>query len=323
MGEESACSLPRIALASTDNPYANTLASYLLEMRGDDFAEIRCLCRDISLCKNLENKGANLRKIDYSEERTLNEALSGIEILVYVPEIESSLTNVSKLVMRVLQRENIGAVLLSVVGADQPVGRLKQFHEIEVLFEQLQWLTIMRVPFVFQLLWLWAPAIRAENCIRMTMGNDRAFAPVDLRDVARALRVILLKMVEDESRMTCSQYVKKPRYQLQGPEPLSISQIALQLSTILHKQITYTQVTREELGRNLRKLRDGRKSPAKGCFHGHPTDEEVEMLLDTLDLIEEGRANFLSEDLTELVGEEVQRMQSWLYKHVADFSVDS
>jgi uncharacterized protein YbjT (DUF2867 family) len=295
--------------------------------------------------EKLKRLGANVQRIDYSSHASIERTIKNADWVIIVPENErdrvSSAVNVIEAVHKEQgrqQKERGGpsTLLISRVGADSKHRYLKEYRDIEKKAECLHKLTTFRIDFVQETFWLWAPRIQDKNCFPLSVHSNDKFAPVAIDDISKAVHNFITR-----SQGSQSEYENKQTYVLTGPESLSPEGIVRELNHATNGDVHYQKVSREDLRDYLRRLRDHEGYAARaqrdlddeeaeemsgdidrrGCRIPPPQISEVliETFLDFLDLVNEGKADFVCEDLRKLIHEDGRRVEQFFRDNRNEF----
>lgn len=150
------------------------------------------------------------------------------------------------------------------------------------------------------------------------------FAPIQLEDITRAIHTIVHQDNQSHHGQTYTltgpNKVWKVIYSmLTTPNLLTHAMISSHFNPILWKQIDgpyvvkalneaighgnaqYKKVISQELEDYLRSLRNRDDDKHKRRFEGQPTDKQIHTILDELEWIRSGAADFRTEDLSKLI----------------------
>lgn len=281
---------PQIAIAGANGRVGAALVSDLLGDKVDIFA----LSRAHRAGKLPE--AATLRTVNFGELRSLKEALDGIERLFLSHGTSAQqVVNEIALIDAAVAAGVTHIVKLSVMG---PASKLHPFDwhmEIEAhLASQDIGYTILRPSSFVDILARAGAAVSAGS-----WGGTAAHGRVNLidtRDVAAAARIALL-----ETEFANSQRA----YHLTGPSPVTMPEVAEELSRLLGKTVTYQHRTQDEQRQIL---------VASGA-----SDLVANVLLGIDRLFRESVLAETTATFTELTGRAPRSVATWLSENIEVF----
>jgi uncharacterized protein YbjT (DUF2867 family) len=193
---------------------------------------VRVLVRNPARAEDLASIGVEVALGDLAAPRTVDAALRGVDVIVLVspavPELE--LNVVSSAV-----QAGVGHVIkiTSEASADSPIARRRDQAAIEngLLASGLNW-TLLRNNAYMQNFLILAPAIAAGSQFGSSTGAGRV-GMVDTRDVGAVAARIAASPASHVART----------YWPSGPQALSYADAATILSKVLHRTVTFHELT--------------------------------------------------------------------------------
>jgi uncharacterized protein YbjT (DUF2867 family) len=196
---------------------------------------VRVLVRDPANAKALADAGAEVAVGDLGTPATIDQAMAGVTGVILVsPAVPAQELNV----VASAARAGVGHVVkaTSKASADSPIARRRGQAEIEAgLAASGLAFTLLRSNAYMQNVLALAPAIAATSGFGSAAGNGRT-GMVDARDVG---------VVAAEVAVSPASHAGKT-YWLSGPELISNYDIAVVLSELLGRTITYTELSFDE-----------------------------------------------------------------------------
>ncbi|KAG0238021.1 hypothetical protein BGW41_008286 [Actinomortierella wolfii] len=304
-----------IAISACDSWLGYCLAEYLAEKLLKKCKNVRLLCLavDIEHIEHLKkHKNIIVKKIDYDDEDSLCQAFSKVEGAIIIPEAHEKRVEQAEKLIACMNKQNVKyAMLFSSVGADsEDLPEMNKFLDIEkTLKDKMSRHLILRVAWLDQIFFFWRSAIQNNGSFPISVDKASKFAPVDMRDVLYAVENIIVRFCESEDVSGFGKYMNKT-FTLTGPCSLTIQQIIESLSEATRKEIELMSVTREEIKEYLDSLmnQQGASSTTDRSASGHGggnfglNDTMIALLLDKLDSIKRGDADFTSGHLAKLIG---------------------
>lgn len=222
-----------------------TTGSLLLEALKNKDIPMRAIMRDPSKLDNSAIANLEIVQGDFDDEASLEKAMSGVDkAFMVMPNVEEQLEN-EKRFIDVAKKTGVGhLVKLSASGANAAShALLKNYHGIAEDYLAASGLiyTSVRPNFYMQNMLNCAASINAENKFYLPM-RDGATGLIDVADVAEFLVEVL----------TGTGHENKTHF-ITGPEILSFSELATQMSEVLERQIEYVDIPPQAFCDELRK----------------------------------------------------------------------
>lgn len=217
-----------------------TVSSALIEqLKTSPAVQVRALVRSESNATKLRVAGVQAVLGDLDDPDSLPPAFEGVDELWQLtpPGPRAPENNMNALwtarragVKRVVRMSAIGAA------HDAPTrnGRLHALSDAELQASGLRW-TILRPHFFMQNLLGFAASVAADGAIYMNLGQGR-LAFVDTRDIAEVAARLFLEPGERHDGKI---------YTLTGPQSLSLTETAEQLTTVLGRPVRYVAIPDE------------------------------------------------------------------------------
>jgi uncharacterized protein YbjT (DUF2867 family) len=207
--------------------------------------KIRILTRDVSKVEHFKgNPNIEVAIGDMQKPETLSYALKDVDKAVLISSADPF--GMADTQMSFIDAAKVASVRyiakLSCLnpGENSPSRFLQMHAKIEKHLEEsgLAW-TYIRPAHFMQMYLMNAPTVVAQDSLFIPMA-DAHVAPVDVRDVAKVFYAVL----------TTSDHESKV-YEMSGPESVTMSEIAMQLSKALERAIHYVNITPEQLAQQL------------------------------------------------------------------------
>lgn len=272
-------------------------------------------------CDDLKKRGAHVVKIDPNNTSSYEEAFRDASWVKFFLEPEAGRVQSANRAIDAMKK--VGAkniIMMSCASAESSEHKyLNEFKEVEdKLRNTLNDYVIFRNLLYQQWFHLHGPYVQRNHTLPMTLSKEAKFPPVNLDDVLEACGAICRDGMEKHRSKT---------YTLTGPEDMTGPQIAQELTKSVDSktEIQYQRVSREELAKYFRDIRDriGEDSDSdrdllRREFMGQPTDHQIQTIFDELDWVEKGRAK-RTEDLQNLIGRKGQRIDRFFAGHKTEF----
>ena len=256
---------------------------------------VRVLVRDPAKAKALAEAGAEAAVGDLDAPASLDEAMTDIKTVVLVsPAVPAQELNV----IRSAARAGAGHVIkaTSKASADSPIARRRWQAEIEAgLAASGIPHTLLRSNAYMQNVLMLAPAITKTSSFGSAAGKGRT-GMVDARDVAAVAAEIAASPAAHAGKT----------YWLTGPELISNYDVAVVLSKLLGRAITYRELTFEE-----------NKNAMIGAGVPAPI---AEMNAQAFSLTAKGDAEWVTDDVPSLLGRPARSFEQFAADHATNFS---
>jgi uncharacterized protein YbjT (DUF2867 family) len=258
---------------------------------------VRVLVRDPAkaTAKALAEAGAEVVSGDLAVPASIDDAMSGVSSVVLVsPAVPAQELNV----VASAARAGVGHVVkaTSKASADSPIARRRWQAEIEagVAASGIAH-TLLRSNAYMQNVLTLAPAIAATSSFGSAAGQGRT-GMVDARDVAAVAAQIAASPAPHAGRT----------YWLTGPELLSNYDVAVVLSKLLSRTITYRELTFEE--------------NKDAMIRAGVPERIAEMNAQAFSLTADGDAEWVTDDVPSLLGRPARSFEQFAADHAAAFS---
>jgi uncharacterized protein YbjT (DUF2867 family) len=256
---------------------------------------VRVLVRDPVKAKVLAEAGAEIAQGDLEVPASIDEAMAGVTAVVLVsPAVPSQELRV----VAGAVRAGVGHIVkaTSKASADSPIARRRWQAEIEAgLAASGLAHTLLRSNAYMQNVLALAPAIAKSSSFGSSAGTGR-IGMVDARDVAAVAARIAASPAPHAGKT----------YWLTGPELISNDDVAAVLSKLLGRTITYRELSFEE----------DRATMIRAGVPG----QVAEMNAQAFSLIADGDAEWLSEDVTSLLGRSGRSFEQFATDYATAFS---
>jgi len=199
---------------------------------------------------------------------------------------------------------------------------LAEFGEIEdKLCSTMNDYVIIRSAVIQNLCHLEAPYVAKHNAFPLTLSEDVESAPINLDDEIEASVVIMKDGMEKH---------RAKKYHFTGPDMITGPMIAHELSQSIHKKIAYKKVSKSEMEKYLKSLKDciGHESGEdtasdhhdrlKHEFKGQPTDHQIHTCLEEMEWLEEGNGT-KTNDLKMVLGRNGRSIDHFFADHKHEF----
>ncbi|KAG9285750.1 hypothetical protein G9A89_003429 [Geosiphon pyriformis] len=264
-----------IVFTAAESWLSSSLARGLLNERRFSNWNIRAVTRDLRNlhARELERFGAEVADINYNDQDSLRELLRGTYGLVYIPENHRNRVQMAETLSKAAKDANVkGVIMISVENADQDqTSTHRDYAEIEriwhdslecvVIFshhpDSHHYQILIRLPLVQQALWLWSDSAIDQGKIRLQLQERDQFASVNLEDVVRSIRCLLLNANGKLEGLEKNHHHKT--YTLTGPNAISPRDIVETINRNIRrreKRVHFEEVDRREVEDYLRNLRE-------------------------------------------------------------------
>jgi uncharacterized protein YbjT (DUF2867 family) len=256
---------------------------------------VRVLVRDPEKAKVLADVGAEIAAGDLDAPAGIDAALAGITTVVLVsPGVPAQELNV----IRSAARAGVGHVIkvTSNASADSPIARRRWQTEIEAgLAASGLAHTLLRSNAYMQNVLALAPAIAKTSGFGSSAGKGRV-GMIDARDVGAVAAEIAASPASHGGKT----------YWLTGPELISNYDVAVVLSKLLGRTITYRELSFDEDRDTM--IRAGVPEPI------------AEMNAQAFSMIADGDAEWVTEDVPSLLGRPARSFEQFAADYASAFS---
>lgn len=257
----------------------------------------RALVRDPSRVRHSDALGDEIEIVvgDFERPETLNVALSGVDTVVLVsPAVPAQ--EIALIDSAVRQEVRHIVKITSKASADSPVERRRGQTQIEerLLATGIGY-TLLRSNAYLQNLFALAPMIKQTQGFVMSAG-DGAVGMIDGRDVAACATAVAQAPDAHRSRT----------YWLTGPDLVTYTEIAKELSVALGHEIEYRRISPDE--HRALMIKAGVPEPVATSN------------AQAFSLIAEGDAAWLSDDVAALIGATPRSLHDFVTEFLADFA---
>lgn len=254
---------------------------------------------DSQVKAEIEKLGVHTVELDYNNEDSLAKALDNVHKLFIVPDASDSKLEHTRNIINAAKKANIPFVLLlSVVNAEHRKDLFaKEFlkFEKELIASGLH-CSFLRVDFFDEDFLLFKSQIMKEKELRMCLGNGK-FAPIAHTDVGKAAAKILDTQEGGGATHT---------YNLTGPEVLDGNTVAEKMCKFLNTEVTYKDVSEEEMKKYL--LEKNKLS-----------EHEAEGITEMCRVIKQGNLNISLATFKELTATEAKFLEGFLIENKEKF----
>ncbi|RIB10927.1 hypothetical protein C2G38_147363 [Gigaspora rosea] len=312
----------KIAVCATDHWFGNVIARSLL-LDGKHNIVVRCLAQDTNKhVKKLDRLGGEIHRIDYDRPETIKDALHGVNFLIFIGEADKNRVKEAKVMAdAAADRDVDNAIILSVEGAEDGDGKImNDFREMEKeVCQRIKHSCVIRNSFLQQAFFLWSPNVEDRGEINMTPRESNEWAPINLDDLVCAIAKLMLQ----EGKVV-TELNKKHRckvYRLTGPELVTGRKVAETINRVIEGRDAVEVI--ENIQKSLDVvpfLLDGRHRHDR---HPQPflplSKYEIELILEGLDYVKEGKADHTSDDYKKITGEKPTRIKSFFEDNAESF----
>ncbi|KNE70937.1 hypothetical protein AMAG_15027 [Allomyces macrogynus ATCC 38327] len=227
-----------------------------------------------------------IMECDPKDTKALTECLRGVDMLALVPPTTADKFEIANKWLQAAAEAGIkNAVLLSWAGCNDATNHpsLCKFCDLETAFNNASSIdnkAIVRAGFYIQNALTYAKQIVHDHCLPAPTGDGK-WAPLDAETLGKAMAMMLL---ESPMRST----VRGQTLTFTGTESMSASGMATMLAKAMKTNVQFKNVTRDEAKSLLK------QSPAM-------SDAEIGALLDQYDLIQQGKMDFVSKDMENML----------------------
>ncbi|HEY2699897.1 MAG TPA: SDR family oxidoreductase [Pseudonocardiaceae bacterium] len=257
----------------------------------------RALVRDPSRVTHHDDLADEIEIVvgDFDRPDTLDVALTGVDTVILVsPAVPAQ--EIAVIDSAVRQGVSHIVKITSKASADSPVDRRRGQARIEAHLEATGLgYTMLRSNAYLQNLFALAPMIKQTQGFIMSAG-DGAVGTIDARDVAAAATAVALEPDVHRGRT----------YWLTGPDLITYTDIAKELSAGLGHEIEYRQISPDE--HRALMVKAGVPEPVATSN------------AQAFRLIAEGEAAWLSDDVATLIGTAPRSLHDFVTEHVAAFA---
>ncbi|MCH8836370.1 MAG: SDR family oxidoreductase [Candidatus Marinimicrobia bacterium] len=206
-------------------------------------AEVTALVRDSKKAEGLKSQGVTVIPGEYTDAAAVQTAFEGADaILMIAPPNPDAVTQMSALITAAKKAGSPHVVRMSAIkaAADAPTenGKLHHVSDNELIDSGLPY-TILRPHLFMQNIWMSIPTIQEQSKIYWGMGDGK-MGMIDVRDIADVTVKILLNGSHQGETLNPT-----------GPESITFTQVAEAISKFLDKEVTYINVTYEQVRQSI------------------------------------------------------------------------
>jgi len=326
---------PTITVTACDKwtGFVIALALLSLDKENNRRYNVRAIVQNEINAEELRKRGAEVVKIDYNRQETIETALGGTQWLVFVAEMEDRCVDKARTLADAAKRVRVqNVVILSVLGTgDSDLETFRNFRDVEKALEGVadNWVTL-RNAFFSQRFWHWVPILKERGVLALSIHDDSRFAPLNLDDLVLSLDNIMLEE-DGRTKGGLDRKHHHSRYTLTGPELVTGPIIADIINVAIDEQgaVEFLAITPEELDRYLSSL--SRDKQNYMSFEGRdrrnikypsppaPNSHERRMILDVFEYVTQGKAAYISGDQRDITGVEPERLTYFFKEHRDSF----
>ena len=266
-------------------------AARLLAQQGDP---VRILVRDVDKRIDLSRVGVEMVRGDLEDPATIDVAMRGVSSVILVsPALPAQELNVVNSAARASVEHVVK--ITSKASADSPVARRRDQSTIEegLISSGLDY-TLLRNNVYMQNFLMLAPAIARSSSFGSNTGEGRG-GLIDSRDVAAVAAMIASDPVSHKNKT----------YWLTGPESLTYADAADVMTKVLGRRITFHPLTNEEQRQAMIAV-------------GVP-EHIAQMNAQALGLCTEGDADWVTDDVTTILGRHGRSFEQFITDHAETF----
>lgn len=291
-----------IAFSSVDSFIGESLVRLTASKHRDEFKTIRGLLRDESHNEELKKIGVEPHLINYEKAETLEKALEHVDTLVFVIENDEKRVQEAEQLVNAVKKAGVKRVLLiSCAATENAEGkRLREYQEIEQKVSNIEKHSILRITWAYQAFFLWTRMIQDEGKFRLTVKKENKFTPIDILDVGRAVHKILTNPPSDNKRWTIT-----------GPETITAEDVVKKLNSTLQVDVAYEEITQDNLKKYLESLKKQDDYEDFVPRSSQITKVLIEILLEALEHMKQGKSTEKTEDLKKLIGQEGEKLEAF------------
>lgn len=221
-----------------------TTGSQVLQVLSSKDITLRAMVRDPEKVKDISIPKLEIVQGDFEDEASLENALQGVDkAFMLMPNIEEQLNNEKRFVDVAKKLDVSHLVKLSASGADaNSKALLKSYHgkSEEHIAQSGLGYTSIRPNYYMQNMLHCAASVIAEDKFYLPMRGGRT-GIIDVQDVAEFIAEVLTG--SGHERQT---------YYITGPEILSFTELAEQMSEVLERGISYVDIPADDFCHQLR-----------------------------------------------------------------------
>jgi NAD(P)H dehydrogenase (quinone) len=269
---------------------SNAVSRHVLDLADKSKYHIRGGARSESKVKELVQKGAEYIKFDFSDKKSVEEGLKGVDYLwVTIPNTpkDNPSINMSQLIVGFIDQAkaaNVKHVVFGTVeGADDPTKTFVIANDFRAVEKRLQEHSI---PTTYIRMGWFQENVVTYHAEEITQGTyvepigDSKYTQVSVEDIGAAAATVLLDP---------KNHVGKS-YTLTGPRALGGEDIAKALSEVLQRPIQFVNPSLEETKQALQSM----QMPS----------EQIKFTIELYEIIRSGVVTHVSNDFTTLTGKQ-------------------
>jgi len=279
-------------------------AQWALKYR-DHFSRVYCAATDKSseFMRVLSEMGGELVEYDLKDESGLKRCFEKVDYVHVIPPLHQERAKLAVNLLRACGKAGVEWVCLcSVLNCDQSKGRrLRELHEVEQEAKRagIKNLCICREGFMLETLFAFSEEMQRGKF--PFPGQHGRFAPVSMDDTSHGiLRAMMKKLDSQESG-------KVHTVELTGRQMVDGRTIAEKASERLNMRIQLEETSMDRIKEILR--RNMKKSH----------DSVIEMIVEMLEMICEGKLEKKTDDLQKLLGSEPMSVDEFFEKNQREF----
>jgi uncharacterized protein YbjT (DUF2867 family) len=305
-----------IAFSSADSYFGESLTRYTATKHCQEFKTIRGLIRKEGYSDELKKLGVEPHQINYDKPETLEKALQGVHVLIFVIEDDEKRVSEAEQLAEAAHKAKACVLLLSCASTEKAEGkRLCEFQEIEQkVSSKVERTCILRVTWPYQLFFLWTRMIQDEGKLRLAIKKENKFAPIDICDIGKAVCKILTKPREEPDTV-------HRKWVITGPETVTVEDVVKKLNSSVQADVEFEETTADKIKQYLESLKKGEDHTPEDYAprHSQLTDLFIEINLEDQEYIKQGKGTQHTDELKKIIGEEGQKLEVFFQSHQKDF----
>jgi len=293
-----------LLITSCDSWPGYRYAQWALKYR-DHFNRVYCAATNKSsdFMRDLSEMGGELVEYDPKDEEGLKRCFEKVDYVHVIPPLHHDRAKLAVNILRACGKAGVQwVVLCSVLNCDQGRGRrLRELHEVEQEAKRagLKNLCICREGFILETFFAFSEEMQRGKL--PFPGHHGKFAPVSIDDTCHGIIRAMMKKMESE------EHGKVHTVELTGRQLVDGRTIAEKASERLNMRIQLEEVSMERIEEILRR-------------HMKRSHEAViEMIVEMLELIREGKLEKRTDDLQKLLGSEPTSVDEFFEKNQREF----
>lgn len=275
-----------------------TVGSATIKALEESGAHIRAGVHSIIKGERLKHPQVELVEIDFSRPETIQAAMTGVEKLLLITPFSETQVEMAKCLVDQAKKCGVKHIVkLSALGADAEPGiQLGRWHrEVEKIIEEsgIPYTHLRPASFMQNFSKFYAANIQEDDAIFLPLSDGKV-SYIDVRDIAEVAKNVLMT----------DQYYNQA-ISLTGPEAISVSQVAQQLSHVTGRNINYQNITENEA--------------REAMLSNHVPENLVDAMMELHGICKAGYSADVTDDVEKITGKKARDFHQFAHDYKGEF----